>query len=227
MRQLDCQVEYWNRLGPSKPFGHPVNFERLAQWVTTGDRIVDYGCGYGRVLGLLYAHGYRDLLGVDPASEMVAEAGRRFPAIHCEQLATPPYLNLPSESVAAVLLFTVLTCVPGDEGQLAIVGEVGRVLRPGGLLYISDLWLQSDARNVERYVRDERKYGRYGVFDLPEGVTVRHHDRRWIDVLTSEYEAVALDAVQVQTMNGHAASGFQWFGVKRARTGAISSSAAV
>ena len=114
----------------------------------------------------------------------------------------------------AVLLFTVLTCVPTDEGQRAIVGEVGRVLRPGGLLYISDLWLQSDARNVQRYVRDESKYGVYGVFDLPEGVTVRHHARRWIEVLTEAYQPMALDDIQVQTMNGHQANGFQWFGLK-------------
>jgi SAM-dependent methyltransferase len=214
MRPLDCQVEYWNRFGPGKPFGHPVNFDRLAQWVATCDRVVDYGCGYGRVLGLLYDHGYRDLIGVDPASDMVAEAGRRFPAIHCQHLAMPPYVDLPSGSVAAVLLFTVLTCVPGDEGQLAIVGEAGRILRPGGLLYISDLWLQSDARNVERYVRDEPKHGKYGVFDLPEGVTVRHHDRDWIGVLTAGYQRVALDEIVVRTMNGHQAHGFQWFGQK-------------
>jgi hypothetical protein len=116
--------------------------------------------------------------------------------------------------VDAVLLFTVLTCVPTDEGQQAIVREVSRVLRPGGLLYISDLWLQPDARNIQRYVRDEPKYGLYGVFDLPEGVTVRHHDRRWIDVLTQTYEPAGLDDVQVQTMNGHPANGFQWFGLK-------------
>jgi hypothetical protein len=58
-----------------------------------------------------------------------------------------------------------------------VLQELRRVLRAGGLLYISDLWLQTDARNVQRYVCDHPKYGRYGVFDLPEGVTVRHHDR--------------------------------------------------
>ena len=214
MHDLDRQIDYWNRIGPGKPFGHPMNFERLGQWLARDHRILDFGCGYGRVLGLLHHSGYHNLIGVDPASAMIAAARECFPGITFEQLVSSPRLSLPEASVDATLLFTVLTCVPSDAGQRAIVREIGRVLRPGGLLYISDLWLQTDARNVERYLRDEPKYGKYGVFDLPEGVTVRHHDRTWIDELTKGYEPVALDDVQVQTMNGHSANGFQWFGLK-------------
>src|SRR5262249_55204988 len=123
-------------------------------------------------------------------------------------------VNLPNASVDAVLLFTVLTCVPTNEGQRAIIAEIIRVLRPGGLLYISDMFLQTDSRNVDRYVRDEKKYGIYGVFDLREGATVRHHDRAWIEMLTKDFETLVLDEISVHTMNGHPASAFQWFGRK-------------
>jgi SAM-dependent methyltransferase len=211
---LDRQIDYWNRIGPAKPFGHPVNFDRLERWLPPDSRILDVGCGYGRVLGLLHRRGYQQVRGVDPAPAMVAAARQRYPTIPVETLASPPHLPLPAASMDAVLLFTVLTCIPTDDGQRAIIREVGRVLRPGGLLYISDLWLQEDARNLQRYVRDESKYGVFGVFDLPEGVTVRHHARGWIEVLTRGYESLALDGIEVQTMNEHQASGFQWFGLK-------------
>jgi len=214
MRSLDRQLEYWNEVGPTKPFGHPVNVDRLARYTPAHSRILDYGCGYGRALGLLESAGYTNLLGVDPAPAMIAAARQHFPSISFHEVADPPSVNLVDGSVDAVLLFTVLTCVPTDDGQRAIIQEVSRVLRPGGLLYISDLWLQTDARNIERYLRDQPKYGTYGVFDLAEGVTVRHHDPRWLEFLTTGYDNVALDTVQVQTMNGHSASGFQWFGLK-------------
>src|SRR6185503_5142385 len=94
------------------------------------------------------------------------------------------------------------------------IEEIDRVLRPGGLLYISDLWLQTDKRNRERYVRDQPKYGTYGVFDLPEGVTVRHHDPVWIETLTGGFDTLALDQTDIHTMNGNQAKGFQWFGSK-------------
>lgn len=215
MESLDRQLDYWNRVGPAKPFGHPVNFERLSQWLSAGSRILDLGCGYGRVLGLLDDHGYHNLIGFDPAPAMVAMARERFPAITFEEQICPPQLPLADASVDAILLFSVLTCVPTDMGQRAIIEEVGRVLRPGGLCYISDLWLQDDERNRERYIRDESKYGTYGVFDLPEGVTVRHHAREWIADLTSGFETVALDDIDVRTMNGNPAKAFQWFGLKR------------
>jgi SAM-dependent methyltransferase len=214
VQDLDNQLDYWNRMGPAKTFGHPVNFERLSH-LTSDSRIVDYGCGYGRALGLLFERGYHNLIGFDPAAAMVALARQSFPGISFEEMKSPPHLDLPDASVDAVLLFAVLTCVPSDQGQRAIVQEAKRVLRPGGLLYISDLWLQTDERNLERYNRDEHRYGKYGVFDLPEGVTVRHHDPRWIEKLTRGFDKLALDELDVQTMNGNPAKGFQWFGLKR------------
>jgi ubiquinone/menaquinone biosynthesis C-methylase UbiE len=145
---------------------------------------------------------------------MIAAARARFPEIEFSVLESSE-IRLPQESVDCALLFSVLTCVPTDDGQQALVAELHRVLRPGGLLYISDLWLQSDERNLTRYARDEAKYGKYGVFELPEGVTVRHHDPAWIATLTSDFEQVALDEIEVVTMNHNPAQAFQWFGLKK------------
>jgi SAM-dependent methyltransferase len=211
---LDCQVDYWDRVGPTKPFGHPLNLERLRQWLSPGSRILDLGCGYGRALGLLSDSGYKNLIGFDPAPAMVAAAREHFPEIDLEVLNSSR-VPLEDASVDATLLFSVLTCVPTDDGQQALVKDVCRLLRPGGIFYISDLWLQTDQRNLERYNRDELKYGTYGVFDLPEGVTVRHHDPIWIETLTQHFDTLALDQIAVVTMNGNSAKGFQWFGAKK------------
>src|ERR1051326_4217048 len=95
------------------------------------------------------------------------------------------YLSGIDHSFHAVLLFTVLTCIPEDDGQRALLAEIRRVLRPGGLLYISDLLINSDARNVERYQGHAEEYGMYGVFELPQGAVVRHHQEEWIKQLTA------------------------------------------
>jgi len=209
---LDLQLEYWDQVGPRKCFAHPVNVERLRRWLKPVSRILDYGCGYGRASGILRENGFTNLVGFDPAPAMIAAARARFPAVEFQVLSDFRKIPLPDASADAALVLAVLTCIPGDDAQRAIVDEMTRVLRPGGLLYISDMWLQNDTRNTERYARDARKYGTYGVFDLTEGVTVRHHDRNWTESLLARYECLALDEIAIQTMNGHAASGFQWFG---------------
>ena len=189
-----------------------MNLRRVRQWISDEGCILDFGCGYGRVLGELYKEGYDKLIGLDFSPAMIAAARAQYPEIAFEQIESLT-IPLPDASVDGVLLFSVLTCIPTDEGQRELLREVNRVLNRGGLLYISDLWLQTDERNLDRYTRDEQKYGTYGVFDLPEGVTVRHHDPKWIETLTSDFTTVALDELEVVTMNGNPAQAFQWFGI--------------
>jgi SAM-dependent methyltransferase len=218
MSDLDNQLQYWNTQGTQKVFGHPLNLERVSQWLCYESRILDFGCGYGRSLGELFGAGYRNLIGFDFSPAMIAAARTRFPEIDFRELDSSSSAPIPlhDASVDGALVFSVLTCIPTDDGQRALIAELHRVLRPGGLLYISDLWLQRDERNLTRYARDEAKYGQYGVFDLPEGVTVRHHSREWIATLTSDFERVALDEIEVLTMNRNPAQAFQWFGLKKA-----------
>jgi SAM-dependent methyltransferase len=209
---LNSQYEYWNTTGTQKSFAHPLNLRRVRQWISDEGCILDFGCGYGRVLGELHTEGFDKLIGLDFSPAMITAARAQYPEIAFEQIESLT-IPLPDASVDGVLLFSVLTCIPTDEGQRDLLREVNRVLNRGGLLYISDLWLQTDERNVDRYARDEQKYGIYGVFDLPEGVTVRHHDPKWIETLTSDFTMVSLDELEVVTMNGNPAKAFQWFGI--------------
>ena len=52
------------------------------------------------------------------------------------------------------------------------------------------------------------------MFEVSEGVAVRHHRREWIASLVSRWEQVAAADIRVTTMNGNEAMGFQWLGRK-------------
>ena len=83
---------------------------------------------------------------------------------------------------------------------------------PGGLVYISDLLLNSDARNVGRYQQFVREFGTYGAFRLPEGVVVRHHSAEWIRSLTANFTQLKYERFTVTTMNGNQSEAFQYLG---------------
>jgi len=207
------QVQYWNRVAPEKSFSHPLRLEWLTKHLDSNARILDAGCGYGRTLRQLSDAGFENCVGLDFSAGMLYRCRSEAPQaslIRNDGHALP----LQSESVDAVLLFAVLTCVPADAEQKILIDETWRVLRPQGLLYLSDLLLNSDERNVERYEQCEAKYGRYGVFELPEGVVVRHHSKAWIAETTRQFEQVEYEPFTVTTMNGNSSAAFQYLGRK-------------
>ncbi|MDQ2937059.1 MAG: class I SAM-dependent methyltransferase, partial [Acidobacteriota bacterium] len=135
-----------------------------------------------------------------PSAILIRNDGRSLPIKH--------------DSCDAVLLFAVLTCIPDSDDQRVLLTEVQRVLRRGGLLYISDLLVNDDDRNRERYQQYASAHGCYGIFELPEGVIVRHHEKEWIDEITSPFEQLKYELFQVTTMNGNVSAAFQYLGRK-------------
>jgi len=214
MTNIDNQVDYWNKVAWDKEFTHTLNLAWLGKHLSRDSRILDYGCGYGRLCQELARAGYRNVVGLDSSAEMIQRGRQQYPGLPLEVLP-PAGLDDPAGSVDAVLLVAVLTCLPTDAGQQALLKTLESVLRPGGLLYISDYLLQPDERNQQRYRQYADEFGTYGVFRLPEGAVVRHHTRHWVDILTAAFERLELVELDVVSMNGNPAKGFQYLGRKR------------
>lgn len=208
------QRDYWDRVADRKTFTHPLHAEWLSQFLDPRARILDYGCGYGRTLDALASLGYGNTVGVDFSSGMITRGKHSFPSLNLRLSRRLP-LAWADASFDAVLLLAVLTCIPDDSDQQRLIGEVRRLLRPGGLLYVSDMPLQSDRRNLARYVSDVMRFGIYGVFQTEDGAVIRHHDAQWREALFQEFEEVASRTAQLRTMNGHAATAMQFL-VRRA-----------
>jgi SAM-dependent methyltransferase len=153
--------------------------------------------------------GFTDLSGVDLAPAMIDRARREHPEMRFDVLATPPTLNRPDASIDVAVLFAVLTCIPGDDAQRRLVGELRRVLTPGGRLFISDLVLTDDDRNRQRYRRDVQRYRTYGVFETGDGAVCRHHTEDWFPALLTGFTIEATRRISMTTMNGNQSAGIQ------------------
>jgi ubiquinone/menaquinone biosynthesis C-methylase UbiE len=214
MQGISSQISYWDRVAHEKRFSHPLRLDWLARYLNAPARILDYGCGYGRTLAELSKAGFTSTLGVDFSESMLHrcrdEAGQ-------SRLIRNDGRSLPfkNECFDAVLIFAVLTCIPDNNEQRNLLTEVERVLRPGGLIYLSDLLVNEDARNRERYQQYAETYKCYGVFELPEGVVVRHHKKKWIEEITSSFLRLEYEPFTVTTMNHNESAAFQYLGCKQ------------
>ena len=118
-----------------------------------GLAVLDYGCGVGDLMRVLGSLGARaGFAGCDVSAGMLAVAGRRWPATlgPAPALATQDGARTPfgDRQFDIVTISAVLHHVPLEERH-AVYRELGRVLKPGGRIYV----FEHNPRNpLVRYV---------------------------------------------------------------------------
>lgn len=206
------QKEYWNQVSATKQFTTPFHADKFEKYVGKNSAILDVGCGYGRTLDELYHNGYQNLIGIDFSSGMIKRGKEQYPYLDLRVTTESGKIDLPDNSIDAVILFAVLTCIQTNGEQEQLLSEIKRVLKPDGILYVNDFLLNSDERNLSRYEKFKNTYGVYGVFELPEGIICRHHDEVWIKQLLSNFSELEYSRLTFTTMNGHKSNGFYFIG---------------
>jgi tellurite methyltransferase len=112
----------------------------LRSRIRTGMSILDAGCGGGRNLAYFLRCGF-DVHGVDSAPEAVAAvralAARWAPGLPAESFRVEPVeaMSFPEGSFDVVLSSAVLHFARDEAHFHAMVREMWRVLRPGGLFF--------------------------------------------------------------------------------------------
>jgi 2-polyprenyl-3-methyl-5-hydroxy-6-metoxy-1,4-benzoquinol methylase len=213
MKDINNQTEFWNTISKEKSFNHQLDWKNFNRFVKQENTILDYGCGYGRIMEELWKNGYHNVIGIDPAKNMIERGKKSYPHLNLNILDNHFFLEN-NNRFDVILLIAVLNCIPTDTGQIDLFYNLQQLLKPGGYLYISDLLLQTDQRNVERYEKYKNLLGIYGVFKIPEGGIFRHHRREWIQKLTCFFHELSFIEIQVTTMNNHLARGFRYWGRK-------------
>ncbi len=104
-------------------------------------RILELGCGAGRVALGLWREGWRDIAPTDLSPEMVGLAEGVLAEAGCPlrpQVADATHLPFADGSFdGAVFAFNGLMCIPGRERRAKALREIRRVLRPGSVLLLT------------------------------------------------------------------------------------------
>lgn len=116
-----------------------------------GDRVLDAGCGNGRVYQL-FAGMAIDYEGIDASENLIAIAKEKWrdPLAH---FRAGSILSIPfeDESFDVVLAVAALHHVPSDAYRLQSIAECRRVLKPGGRLLMTN-WARWKPQHWSSYV---------------------------------------------------------------------------
>jgi ubiquinone/menaquinone biosynthesis C-methylase UbiE len=123
------------------------DLEYLIHYTSSGDKVLDLGCGNGRLLGIFKERKINiDYIGVDNSDKLVEEAKKNFPGVNF-QIANALKLPFPENYFDKVYSIAVLHHIPSKELRSQFLKEIKRVLRPGGLLILTvwNLWRRKTA----------------------------------------------------------------------------------
>ena len=120
-------------LTPGNPYGHSrmgYAWEQVPRDVAAH---LDYGCYTGGFLASLADRGVRRLVGIDASRDAVAQARAAHPNLELVHHGDGP-IPLPDQAFDSASLLDVLEHVAD---QAALLADLRRVLKPGGLLIVT------------------------------------------------------------------------------------------
>lgn len=133
------------------------------KYIRKNDKILDLGCGAGRVTFGLYEKGYKGVQGIDISEIMVMNAKKinrdkgydiKFSLGNAISL---PYED--NEFDAVIFSFNGLMNIPEEENRVMAIKEVRRVLKENGIFIFTTH--NRDAKEFENYWIDEKqKWGK-------------------------------------------------------------------
>lgn len=143
--------EYWDRYWQSQ--GKPPTLSQrdyvvteTKRYLVPGSRVLEGGCGRGNRVKAIADAGFA-AVGVDFAGDAVQRAGQYYPDLDI-RMGDVRSLDFPSHSFDGYWSMGVIEHF--WDGYDRILAEAARVLKPGGLLFLTAPWLSPYRRHKAR-----------------------------------------------------------------------------
>jgi len=131
-------------------------FSLFKQYSKSGDKIIDLGCGSGRLFDFLQQEGLKvDYWGLDISSELLNVAKTNHPDLAGKFiLGSLPSLPFPDNSCDVIACFAAFHHLPNRNSRLQALQEMKRILKSGGIIVMTNwyLWIYKFLPNFLRAI---------------------------------------------------------------------------
>ncbi|MBU3918623.1 class I SAM-dependent methyltransferase [Patescibacteria group bacterium] len=124
----------------------PSDFKLFSQYIKQEDKILDIGCGNGRLKEILLEN--TDYCGIDFSEGMIERAKKRYP--EAKIFHTKPFeFPFNDNSFDKVFCLSVLHHIPSKSFRIKFLKEIKRVLKPKGELFLT-VWDLEDNKKARK-----------------------------------------------------------------------------
>lgn len=116
-----------------------AGLKSLADYLQPGDKILDLGCGSGRLIEII-GNKKVDYIGIDNSEKLIEIACQQYPNYHF-QLFDGSRIPFPDDYFNKVFCIAVLHHIPDNQLRIEFLKEAKRVLKPGGTMILSVWYL--------------------------------------------------------------------------------------
>ena len=175
----------WDSVADLVNFNLQISIDEFVAAVPFESKILDFGCGYGRITKQISELGYSEVVGIDSSKEMVNRGLMEHPELDLRHLSTEvvPFYDGEFDSI---VLCAVLTCIPDQSSRNNVLCELHRVLKPQGVIYLAEF---SSDKNMR--------------FVSGTGVSMWHSSKAELEGLLKGFTIESSTQVNSSTMSGH------------------------
>lgn len=190
-------AKHWAEISDTVEFSAPLDLSILKDQLSPGARILDLGCGYGRISNQLHELGF-SVSGYDLSSKLIARGKSKFPYLEL-MAGDARNISEPSHSFDAVVVSALFTTVPSPRHRSEIVFEIQRLLKSGGFVCGVDFLHQESVA-----------YSAGGEFHSTAGIKMKHFREAELEALFFGFTDWESQAVQAASLSGKPAQVLQY-----------------
>lgn len=175
----------WDSVADIVKFNLEISPNDFMAAVPLESKVLDFGCGYGRITKQLLDLGYSKVVGIDSSKEMVNRGLVEYPQLTLLH-STKETLPFSDGEFDSIVLCAVLTCIPEQTSRSEVLRELFRVLKPHGIIYLVEFCSEQSLRFMS------------GV-----GVSMWHSSKSELEELLNDFNVERSTVANTSTMSGH------------------------
>ncbi|MDX8336183.1 class I SAM-dependent methyltransferase [Candidatus Cetobacterium colombiensis] len=162
-------INFFNKMANKNHGDSFKHYDNVIKWIKNknGTELLDIGTGKGDLLEkilLIYPNKNWNLVGIDISEKMIEKAVEKNISA---KFKVGDSENLPFKNSS----FDIITCINSFhhyENPEKAISEIKRVLRPGGIIILGEIWIPGFFRNIINFFLPFMKTGDYKIYSSDE-----------------------------------------------------------